>query len=181
MYVFVCFRKELVDNGDLSVTEDLKFGGLVLKKHPKSPETFSHRLDDLDHTICCYDLCQYWWEMTSLSSYCKISVPVLLMCLVNHNMYRFLGRLGNCVIILEMLKFRKLNDKSNSLIQFSGGFVQVFEFKYYFKQLLLYTLHIYKIKDNFYLYFNGIWIEREFCYISFYIGSGCSIDSLTTV
>lgn len=50
MYVFVCFRKELVDNGDLSVTEDLKFGGLVLKKHPKSPETFSHRLDDLDHT-----------------------------------------------------------------------------------------------------------------------------------
>lgn len=36
-------RKELVDNGDLSVTEDLKFGGLVLKKHPKSPETFSHR------------------------------------------------------------------------------------------------------------------------------------------
>lgn len=125
MYVFVCFRKELVDNGDLSVTEDLKFGGLVLKKHPKSPETFSHRLDDLDHTICCYDLCQYWWEMTSLSSYCKISV--LLMCLVNHNMYRFLGRLGNCVIILEMLKFRKLNDKSISLIQFSGGFVQVFE------------------------------------------------------
>lgn len=43
--VCVCFRKELVDNGDLSVTEDLKFGGLVLKKHPKSPETFSHRLD----------------------------------------------------------------------------------------------------------------------------------------
>lgn len=38
-----------------------------------------------------------------------------------------LGRLGNCVIILEMLKFRKLNDKSISLIQFSGGFVQVFE------------------------------------------------------
>lgn len=59
MYVFVCFRKELVDNGDLSVTEDLKFGGLVLKKHPKSPETFSHRLDDLGHTVCCYDLCQY--------------------------------------------------------------------------------------------------------------------------
>lgn len=47
----VCFRKELVDNGDLSVTEDLKFGGLVLKKHPKSPETFSHRLD---HTVYCY-------------------------------------------------------------------------------------------------------------------------------
>nr|XP_022329534.1 protein prenyltransferase alpha subunit repeat-containing protein 1-like isoform X2 [Crassostrea virginica] len=36
-------RKELVDNGDLSVTEDLKFGALVLTKHPKSPETFSHR------------------------------------------------------------------------------------------------------------------------------------------
>lgn len=51
--VSVCFRKELVDNGDLSVTEDLKFGGLVLKKHPKSPETFSHRLD---LTVYCYML-----------------------------------------------------------------------------------------------------------------------------
>ncbi|XP_062595154.1 protein prenyltransferase alpha subunit repeat-containing protein 1-B-like isoform X1 [Saccostrea cucullata] len=36
-------RKELVDNAELSVTEDLKFGALILKKHPKSPETFSHR------------------------------------------------------------------------------------------------------------------------------------------
>lgn len=179
MYVFVCFRKELVDNGDLSVTEDLKFGGLVLKKHPKSPETFSHRLDDLDHTICCYDLCQYWWEMTSLSSYCKILV--LLMCLVNHNMYRFLGRWGNCVIIFRNVEIEQIKWQIHLTHTVQWWLCTSFWIKYYFKQLLLYTLHIYKIKDNFYLYFNGIWIETEFCYISFHIGSGCSIDSLTTV
>ncbi|XP_071170161.1 protein prenyltransferase alpha subunit repeat-containing protein 1-like isoform X1 [Mytilus edulis] len=36
-------RKELIENGDLSVADDLKLGALVLGKHPKSPETFSHR------------------------------------------------------------------------------------------------------------------------------------------
>ncbi|XP_064608015.1 protein prenyltransferase alpha subunit repeat-containing protein 1-like [Liolophura sinensis] len=36
-------RKELVQSGDLSIEEDLKLAGLVLTKHPKSPETYSHR------------------------------------------------------------------------------------------------------------------------------------------
>ncbi|KAK6179616.1 hypothetical protein SNE40_011934 [Patella caerulea] len=36
-------RKECVENGDLTVDEDLKLGELILTKHPKSPETFIHR------------------------------------------------------------------------------------------------------------------------------------------
>ncbi|KAK3096488.1 hypothetical protein FSP39_000644 [Pinctada imbricata] len=43
-------RKELVDNGDLSVSDDLRLGALVLSKHPKSPETFSHSLIDQKKT-----------------------------------------------------------------------------------------------------------------------------------
>lgn len=51
MYVFVCFRKELVDNGDFFVIEEFKFGGFVFKKYFKSLEIFFYRLDDLDYII----------------------------------------------------------------------------------------------------------------------------------
>ncbi|CAG5121648.1 unnamed protein product [Candidula unifasciata] len=36
-------RKELVESGYLSVTEDLSFGALILSRHPNSSETFVHR------------------------------------------------------------------------------------------------------------------------------------------
>ncbi|GFS01292.1 prenyltransferase alpha subunit repeat-containing protein 1 [Elysia marginata] len=36
-------RKEFIENGTLSLSDDLEFGALVLSKHPKSPETFIHR------------------------------------------------------------------------------------------------------------------------------------------
>ncbi|GFO36467.1 prenyltransferase alpha subunit repeat-containing protein 1 [Plakobranchus ocellatus] len=36
-------RKELIDSGALTLSDDLAFGALVLSKHPKSPETFIHR------------------------------------------------------------------------------------------------------------------------------------------
>ncbi|XP_060076736.1 protein prenyltransferase alpha subunit repeat-containing protein 1-like [Ylistrum balloti] len=36
-------RKELVESSDLNIIDDLKFGALVLSRHPKSPETFCHR------------------------------------------------------------------------------------------------------------------------------------------
>ncbi|RUS83278.1 hypothetical protein EGW08_008958 [Elysia chlorotica] len=36
-------RKELIENGTLSLSDDLAFGALVLSKYPKSPETFIHR------------------------------------------------------------------------------------------------------------------------------------------
>ena len=40
------FRKELIENGILSLSDDLTFGALVLAKHPKSPETFIHRYNE---------------------------------------------------------------------------------------------------------------------------------------
>ncbi|XP_064619274.1 protein prenyltransferase alpha subunit repeat-containing protein 1-like [Lineus longissimus] len=36
-------RKETVQKGHLRVAQDFKFGALLLRKHPKSPETFCHR------------------------------------------------------------------------------------------------------------------------------------------
>ena len=36
-------RKELIENGDLPMAEDLKLGQLILSKFPKSAETFTHR------------------------------------------------------------------------------------------------------------------------------------------
>ncbi|BFY97924.1 hypothetical protein BsWGS_00963 [Bradybaena similaris] len=36
-------RKELIERGYLSISEDLTFGALVLSKHANSPETFVHR------------------------------------------------------------------------------------------------------------------------------------------
>ena len=37
------YRKELVEAGELCVQDELKLSALVLTKHPKSSETFSHR------------------------------------------------------------------------------------------------------------------------------------------
>lgn len=42
LYLFIN-RKELIESGDVSITEDLQLGALVLTKHPKSSETFLHR------------------------------------------------------------------------------------------------------------------------------------------
>ncbi|KAK7496820.1 hypothetical protein BaRGS_00011800 [Batillaria attramentaria] len=36
-------RKELIDNGDLSIADDIRLGQLILTKFPKSSETFIHR------------------------------------------------------------------------------------------------------------------------------------------
>ncbi|KAK3606300.1 hypothetical protein CHS0354_037978 [Potamilus streckersoni] len=36
-------RKELIEADDITVLEELKFGALILSKHPKSAEAFSHR------------------------------------------------------------------------------------------------------------------------------------------
>ncbi|XP_041372170.1 protein prenyltransferase alpha subunit repeat-containing protein 1-like isoform X2 [Gigantopelta aegis] len=36
-------RKEMVEADNLTLTDDLKFGALILSKHPKSAETFIHR------------------------------------------------------------------------------------------------------------------------------------------
>jgi hypothetical protein len=43
--------KELVESGDLSIADDLKLGALILGKHPKSPETFSHRYSSYIYTV----------------------------------------------------------------------------------------------------------------------------------
>ncbi|KAL4227340.1 Protein prenyltransferase alpha subunit repeat-containing protein 1 [Mactra antiquata] len=36
-------RKEMIESGDISITDDLKLNSIVLTKHPKSSETFMHR------------------------------------------------------------------------------------------------------------------------------------------
>ena len=41
--LFLSPRKELVTMGAIEGEKDLKVGALILRKHPKSPETFAHR------------------------------------------------------------------------------------------------------------------------------------------
>lgn len=45
-FVMFC-RKELLQCGVLNPEKDLYLGKLALSKHPKSPETWIHRLEDL--------------------------------------------------------------------------------------------------------------------------------------
>lgn len=43
LLIYVVTRKEMITSGVLNLVDDWKFSGVVLSKHPRSAETFSHR------------------------------------------------------------------------------------------------------------------------------------------
>ena len=167
----VYFRKEMVSKRLLPWKDDMKLGQLILTKHPRSPETFTHRYVILFYCCLVKDAQQCTWALI-VSTFCSASTwsPVCSTWSFSGNQFTlsrsvcYSGMLPNSrKWLLKKLgntcskEVGALDTDDNDALQDSDQLKEVLENE---RQLCLCAAEMYS--NNYHAWSHRIWILQNF-------------------